>query len=71
MASKRLIDGFDYVLGCEVKRTRSDWIGLARPILSKGGRRRVENGETFIHSSVDGALLMEIYENIAVSMEDA
>lgn len=65
--SKKLIPGFDYLKGQPVSYTKSEWLGLIKPIIDDGGRRRVENGETFIHTKRDGILLWEIYDNIQIS----
>ena len=37
----------------------------AQEILAAGGFRRVENGETFIHSS-DGIIAFEVYDNLRI-----
>jgi hypothetical protein len=48
MKMKR-IDGFDYVTQKPVSLTRKEWINRIADAQKCGGRRRVEQGETFIH----------------------
>lgn len=64
--SKKLIPGFDYLKGEPVSYTKTQWLELVKPIIDNGGRRRVEVGETFIHTKRDGILLWEIYDNLKV-----
>lgn len=40
----------------------------ARKIITAGGYRRVENGETFIHGA-DGKLVWEAYGNVTVGKQ--
>lgn len=59
----RGVTGFDYRAGVEVKRTRSEWSGELRQVVAAGGRRRVEDEETFAHGP-DGKLVFEVYGNV-------
>lgn len=70
MAGPRLIKGFDYRLGKEVEKPRVEWRDQCAEDCKKGARRRVENGETFIHDPKTAAILYEIYTNIPARATD-
>lgn len=64
MSRNKLIPGADYVPRyTKAARTRLQWQELIASILAAGGRRRVENGETFVHDA-QGLVVHEIYTNI-------
>jgi hypothetical protein len=52
--------GFDYRTGLEVELHPSVWRAEMASAAKEGARRRVENGETFVHGS-NGVLLFEAY----------
>ena len=63
-ACSKVFKGFLYSEPAKaVACTRTEWQALMARYLSAGGRRRVEDGETFIHAK-GGALVAEIYANI-------
>lgn len=74
--SRELISGFDYRSQQPVRKTRKQWRAEVKSALDAGGKRRVENGETFISIPVTenlGApfgkvatqvLAIEIYSNV-------
>ena len=63
--SRKFINGFTYVPSRrEAAWTRQEWQARMGKVLAAGGRRRVENGETFVHGP-DGKLELEIYANVA------
>jgi len=55
--------GFDYTLDRSVERTRGEWRSLMSKVKANGGRRRVDQGETFIHDA-NGKIVFEIYSNV-------
>lgn len=57
----RTIQGFDYRTGRPRDMSLRDW--RQEIALIEGARRRVENGETFIHA-LDQLLVLEVYERI-------
>lgn len=57
------IQGFDYVTMTKLAHPRERWRELLDNVISNGGRRRVEKGETFAHDA-RGQLLFEVYANI-------
>lgn len=59
----RAIPGFDYRLGKPIDRSRAEWLQEFARLLKAGGRRRIENGETFFHGP-DGRIAIEVYENL-------
>lgn len=63
MGQKKVLHGFDYRLQKQVERSRNEWREELRREVSAGGRRRVEDGETFGHNS-RGLIDFEIYGNV-------
>ena len=61
--SKRLIEGFDYQAQRPVSLPRKEWVERLAAVIKGGGRRRVENGETFGHSK-DGRIAFECYSTL-------
>lgn len=59
----RTIPGFDYRTGRPRELALREW--RQEIALIEGARRRVENGETFI-STLDGLLVLEVYERITL-----
>lgn len=58
------IHGADYVPHMvQVARTKYEWQELMRQATKAGGRRRFEDGETYIHGA-DGKIRHEVYANI-------
>ena len=57
------IPGHCYETHADVSWTRAEWQDRMRRVIQAGGRRRVENGETFIHIH-GGKLNSEIYANV-------
>jgi hypothetical protein len=47
--SRQLIEGFDYRIQKPLKLTRKQWREQLAAVVKIGGKRRVENGETFGH----------------------
>lgn len=62
---KRVLTGFDYRVRREVERSRSEWRDELRGVISRGGRRRFESGETFGHAK-GGLIEFEIYDNVNI-----
>jgi|HubBroStandDraft_4_1064222.scaffolds.fasta_scaffold01416_13 hypothetical protein len=62
--------GFDYALGRTVERTRVEWQAQMLKIRAAGGWRRVEQGETFVHTHT-GRIALEIYSNVTLPTEGA
>lgn len=62
----RTTKGFDYTTGQPTEHTRAQWQALMAAAIAAGGRRRVENGETFIHGK-DARIVAEIYTNVPAS----
>jgi hypothetical protein len=60
---RHLIRGFDYRTRQEVARPVAEWQEEIRRAVKDGGRRRVEDGETFIHGP-DALIRAEIYANV-------
>jgi hypothetical protein len=58
-----LIDGFDYRTHQPVSLTREAWQAEITSAIRAGGRRRVENGETFLHGP-NARLIAEIYARV-------
>lgn len=59
------IEGYSYVTQEPLKMTRKEWQTLMRAEIAKGGKRRVECGETFVHGVPRHVINFEIYANIA------
>ena len=59
----RIIEGYDYKQHEAVARTAEEWQTLMAEAIKAGGRRRVEAGETYIHSP-GGHIVAEIYANV-------
>lgn len=57
------IAGFDYVLQMPVERSRAEWRAFLAAALADGGKRRVADGETFIHGP-DARIRAEVYANL-------
>lgn len=55
--------GFDYRSGQSVTRSADEWRADLATIINEGGRRRVENGETFAHDA-NGIIVWEAYGNV-------
>lgn len=53
MPKKTQIDGFDYRIQKPVRRSRKEWIADLTAMVKAGGKRRVEEGETFAHQQVE------------------
>ena len=64
MPPRKLIPGFDYVTHIPVQYTRAEWRQKLKDGIAKGGRRRVDHNETFLHDA-KGLLVFEIYSTIA------
>ena len=64
--------GFDYkdtsASNRGVDRPVAEWRATMSGALADGGRRRVSDGETFIHDK-HGRILVEIYGNVAVTKD--
>lgn len=58
------LNGYDYTTGQELSRESREWKGQMATALAEGGFRRVEHGETFVHSR-SGAILFEVYGYLA------
>jgi hypothetical protein len=54
------IKGFDYRVHSERELSAREWRDELEIIMRAGGRRRVENGETFAHAK-GGGLVFECY----------
>ena len=61
--SSKTLAGFDYALGKPVSRSTAEWRQKLRELVSHGGRRRHEHGETYGHGR-DSLIEFEIYGNI-------
>lgn len=62
-----MIEGFDYRIGTSGKKVefrRAEWQDMIDDVVQAGGRRRVEQGETF--ASLHGVLQFEVYAIIPV-----
>jgi hypothetical protein len=60
------IEGFDYRTGTSVVKSIREWKADTREIVAKGGKRRVENGETFVSIKTPERMVLafEIYANV-------
>jgi hypothetical protein len=65
MGSKKVLSGFDYRLQKQVERSRSEWREELKKVVSAGGRRRHEHGETYGHGP-KGLIAFEIYDNVCL-----
>ena len=65
--SAKLIEGFDYTERNpkQVKHTVKEWQQLMRDAEKDGGKRRVKDGETFVHDK-KGYLVYECWGNVPV-----
>lgn len=63
-----LIEGFDYSTWSEIKDSLAGWKKRQADVLSKGGRRRTYQGETFLHDA-NGVFLYEVYAIIPTKRE--
>jgi hypothetical protein len=59
------LKGFSYVTHQPMSLTLTQWRGMLSELVAAGGRRRVENGETFGHGK-DGLIQFEVYGNVAL-----
>ena len=57
---RQLINGFDYRTQKPVQLPRAQWKELLKQVVKAGGRRRVEDGETFAHGK-DARIQFECY----------
>lgn len=57
------VTGFDYSAGVPQTRPLIEWRRTMNDVLAKGGRRRVENNETFIYTR-SGAIAFEVYATV-------
>lgn len=60
---RKQIEGFDYRVQQPSKRPTQEWKAHLREVIEAGGRRRVENGETFAHDA-KGVIVFEIYGRV-------
>jgi predicted P-loop ATPase/GTPase len=65
----RTVKGFCYVTHTAMEESRAYWQQRMREALKAGGRRRVENGETFIHQR-GGRLVAEVYANVPAPTQE-
>lgn len=57
--------GHDYRVDKTLEQTPRQWAKEGATLLANGGRRRVEQGETFFHGA-DGRIAIEVYGNVVV-----
>jgi hypothetical protein len=62
---KKSLLGFDYRLQKQVEHSRKEWREELHKVVSHGGRRRHEHGETFGHNA-KGLIEFEIYDNVSL-----
>jgi len=58
------MNGFDYHNGKAISQSVSQWRTQLLAVLSAGGFRRMEHGETFAHGA-DGKIAFEIYGRVS------
>lgn len=64
----KLLEGYDYTTGQPVSLTRQEWQARIATAIADGGRRRVEDGETFIHGP-NARIVAEAYANVPAPAE--
>lgn len=62
------MEGFDYRTQKPMSRPVADWCADLSKVITDGGWRRVEHGETFAHEE-GGKMLFEVYGNVKASQK--